>query len=165
MDIQEISDRLEIRDLMDRYGFACDGRDWEMYRRLFTADCVIDYTEFGGHRADLETTVAWLSAGNAKWAGLHHNMTNHHCEIRGDAAKAITYFICYQTAIDGAGGESMLEVGGFYKDRLVRQPDGWRISERIDLGTWIRPPLPARLDPPPKWYGTMNHHAPTLLED
>ena len=66
--------------------------------------------------------------------------------------------------IDETGGESMFYNGGFYKDRLVKQPGGWRISERVDLGTWIPAPLPARLNPPPAWYGTMNHHQPRLPE-
>src|SRR5579864_679254 len=104
MDINEISDRMEIRQLMDRYAIACDTCDWEMYRALFSIDCVIDYTEFGGPRADLETTVAWLSKGLPKWAGLHHNMTTHYCEIKGSTAKAVTYFVAYHASIDSDGG-------------------------------------------------------------
>lgn len=150
---------------MDRYALACDSCDWDMYRSIFSADCVIDYTEFGGGRGDIDSTVAWLSAGLSRYAGLHHNMTTHDCEIDGDTAKAITYFIAFQTTLDGAGGESMMWLGGFYKDRLVRQADGWRICERIDLGAWLGPPIPERLKNPPSWYGTMSHHQPRLLED
>ena len=63
MEVSEVCDRAEIRLLMDRYALACDSGDWKAFRELFTADCVCDYTEFGGSRADLETTVAWLSNG------------------------------------------------------------------------------------------------------
>jgi 3-phenylpropionate/cinnamic acid dioxygenase small subunit len=164
MDITEACDRAEIRTLMDRYALACDGGDWKAFRELFTADSVLDYTEFGGGRMDLEGAVAWLSNGLSKYAGLHHNMTTHYCEISGNTAQAITYFLAYHTWIDETGGESMFYNGGFYKDRLVKQPGGWRISERVDLGTWIPAPLPARLNPPPAWYGTMNHHQPRLPE-
>lgn len=155
---------MEIRGLMDRYAVACDSLDWVAFRQLFTADCVLDYAEFGGHRGDLETTVAWLSKGLARYAGLHHNMTTHHCELNGSTAKAITYFLAYHTTIED-GEETMMELGGFYKDRLVKQADGWRICERADLGMWLRSPIPERLKPPPQWYGTMNHHRARLLED
>lgn len=164
MNIEEACDRTEIRALMDRYALACDSCDWDAFRELFTADCVLDYTEFGGHRGDLESTVSWLSAGLSKYAGLHHNMTTHHCELNGQTAKSITYFIAHHTWVEG-DGEAMMELGGFYKDRLVKQPDGWRISERVDLGMWLRTPLPERLNPPPTWYGTMNHHPTRILED
>lgn len=162
MDIGEVCDRAEIRLLMDRYAVACDTGDWEAFRTLFTADCVLDYTEFGGGKGDLESTVAWLSSGLARYAGLHHNMTTHYCEISGRSARAVTYFLAYQTTLDGHGGEDMMALGGFYKDRLVKQADGWRICERADVSTWIGTPLPPRLSPPPPWYGTMNHHRPAL---
>ncbi len=161
MDVQELADRLAIRELMDRYALACDGHDWRMYRDLFAPDAVIDYSEFGGSRADLDTTIEWLSAGLGRYAGLHHNMTTHHCEITGDTARAITYFIAYQTLVEPSGEEFVMEVGGFYKDRLART-DRWRITERIDVGTWLKKPWPERL-PLPAWYGTMDHHQPTLL--
>lgn len=147
MDIAEVCDRAEIRLLMDRYAFACDSGDWDAFRELFTADCVLDYTEFGSTRGDLESAVSWLSSGLSRYAGLHHNMTSHYCEISGQTAKAVTYFLAYHTSIDTGGGESMMALGGFYKDRLVKQPDGWRIRERVDLGTWLGTPLPKRLDP------------------
>jgi hypothetical protein len=91
-------------------------------------------------------------------------MTTHHCDITGDTARAVTYFIAYHTSIDG-DGEAIMEVGGFYRDRLVRTLLGWRIAERVDLGTWLRTPIIGRLKAPPKWYGTMDHHRPTLLDD
>ncbi|MGD9792302.1 MAG: nuclear transport factor 2 family protein [Acidimicrobiia bacterium] len=162
MDLREISDRLEIRELMDRYAMACDSKNWDAYRTIYAPDAIIDYTEFGGGRGGIDTTLEWLSAGLGPFAGLHHNLTTHYCEIDGDTAKAITYWLAYQTLPDGSGGEFIMECGGYYKDRLVRT-DRWLISERVDVGTWVRAPFPEGFTPP-SWYGTMNHHLPTLLE-
>jgi hypothetical protein len=167
MDIAEVCDRAEIRLLMDRYALAVDNCDWTAFRQLFTADCVCDYTEFDGPLGDLETTVAWLSKGLSRYAGLQHNMTTHYAEISGQTARAVTYFIAYHTTPDDSAredraSEAMMVNGGWYYDRLVKQPDGWRISNRVDVATWIGLPLPPRLDPPPPWYGTMNHHKPVL---
>ncbi len=159
----QLRDRVEIRTLMDRYGIAVDSEDWALFRTLFTPDCVFDYRELSGPKGDLDTIVAWLSAGSARYAGRHANMTTHHCEITGPTAKAVTYFISYRTTVDGEE-ESLMTVGGMFKDRLVNTADGWRISERCDLMSWLPSPLPQRLKRP-SWYATMDHHRPTLLED
>src|SRR5579884_17566 len=46
--IEELSDRLAIHDLMHTYARAVDGRDWELYRQVFTPQARIDYTDSGG---------------------------------------------------------------------------------------------------------------------
>jgi hypothetical protein len=46
-----------------------------------------------------------------------------------------------QKAADG--GTSMFFVGGEYRDKLVRTPQGWRISERIEHSVWTDGNLPA----------------------
>src|SRR5450755_265588 len=53
MELSEIADRVAIQDLMYRYAMAVDGRDWTLYRTVFSADAVIDYVDSGGIRADL----------------------------------------------------------------------------------------------------------------
>jgi hypothetical protein len=52
-------------------------------------------------------------------------------------------------------------LGGFYQDKLRRTPDGWRISERVELGVWMQGPYPDDVAKPP-WYGSATHHAPGL---
>jgi 3-phenylpropionate/cinnamic acid dioxygenase small subunit len=42
MSVQEISDRLEIEQLLVRYCHAIDERDWDAYRAVFTNEAVID---------------------------------------------------------------------------------------------------------------------------
>src|ERR1700751_881744 len=43
MDLQRISDELEIATLLTRYARAVDSRDWDLYRSVFTDDAHIDY--------------------------------------------------------------------------------------------------------------------------
>ena len=38
--LREMSDRMEIQDLLVRYAHAVDTRDWPLFRELFTADAV-----------------------------------------------------------------------------------------------------------------------------
>lgn len=164
-DRTDAADRVAIRHLMDTYAVACDSLDWELLRSVYTPDAVVDYSEFGGARTDVETAIAWLSEGLPRYAGLHHNMTTHYCELDGDRARAVTYWVAYHTTVDDEGGETMMQLGGFYKDRLTRTAEGRRIAERSDMGNWLMTPLPKRLTTPPPWYGTNRHHRPTLLED
>ena len=48
MDIQRISDELEIASVLNRYARAVDGKDWDLWRSLFTDDADIDYSSVGG---------------------------------------------------------------------------------------------------------------------
>ena len=45
LSLQDVSDRLEIQDLMTGYCYAVDDRDFDALDRFFTADAVIDYRE------------------------------------------------------------------------------------------------------------------------
>ena len=47
MSAQEISDRLEIEQLLVRYCYAIDQRDWDAYRSVYTKDAVIDDVSAG----------------------------------------------------------------------------------------------------------------------
>jgi hypothetical protein len=38
LSLEEVSDRLEIEQLLVRYCYAVDDRDWNTYRKIFTPD-------------------------------------------------------------------------------------------------------------------------------
>ena len=45
MDIQEISDRLEIQDLITKYCTSVDSKSWEDYRALFLKNASIEHSK------------------------------------------------------------------------------------------------------------------------
>ena len=53
MSLQEISDRLEIQDLLVAYSHAIDTRNWDALDDVFTPDAFIDYSDFGGGSGDV----------------------------------------------------------------------------------------------------------------
>ena len=53
MDIQEISDRLEIQQVLIDYCHAIDDFDWDALDRVFTPDAIIDYSEMIPFRGNL----------------------------------------------------------------------------------------------------------------
>src|SRR4051812_38628718 len=60
MSLQEISDRLEIQELLVRYSHSVDTRDWDAYENVFTPDAFIDYTCFGGPSGNVKEIRAFL---------------------------------------------------------------------------------------------------------
>ncbi|MER8480339.1 nuclear transport factor 2 family protein [Mesorhizobium sp. M1163] len=60
LSLQEVSDRLEIEQLLARYCYAVDDRDWEAYRKTFTPDAVLDDTVTGGIRSGVGEHVTYM---------------------------------------------------------------------------------------------------------
>src|SRR5947209_7616671 len=101
---QEISDRLEIQELLVRYSHAVDTRDWDAYEGVFTDDAVIDYTEMGGPRGGVKEVRKFLETAMPHFAGFQHMIANTVLEIDGDVARGRT--ICHNPmVIDKGNGE------------------------------------------------------------
>src|SRR3954451_22792964 len=92
MDLQTISDRIEIADLLSRYAHAVDTKDWTLWRTVFTADARIDYRSAGGAEGDRETVAQWLEASLAPFPMTQHFITNIQCMIDGDTARVDAMF-------------------------------------------------------------------------
>ncbi len=61
MDLQQISDRLEIADVITRYTIAIDTGEWDLLDAVFTPDAAIDYTESGGIAGGIAEVKPWLA--------------------------------------------------------------------------------------------------------
>lgn len=143
MDLRELSDRLEITDLLLRYSHAVDFMDWDEFRSCFTTDAHIDYTAFGGPAGDLEETVAFLTEAMPRWTSRQHMISPPLITIDGDSATART--MCHNPMGFLEGEDPRVLVCGlWYVDELRRTPDGWRISrrseERSHVATFAPPP-------------------------
>ena len=138
LSMQEISDRLEIQELLVKYAHAVDTRDWELFETVFTPDATIDYTEMGGSRGNVAETRAFLEMAMPNFAGFQHMISNTVLEIDGDTAKSRT--ICHNPmVIDKGNGEThVFYCGLWYVDKFVRTPDGWRIKERVEESVYMR---------------------------
>lgn len=86
--LQEISDRLEIQDVLARYSHAIDRHDWSGLDAVFTPDAVIDYTEFGGPRAALPEIKTFLQKVLPMHAGHYHLVATSLITVEGDTAEA-----------------------------------------------------------------------------
>jgi len=142
MSMQEISDRLEIQDLMVRYSYAIDNRDWDALDDVFTPDAHIDYSVFGGSVGNLAETKEFLAGAMPMFTTLQHMVSGTTLRFHGDAdapdsADAKTQ--CHNPMTMGDAEKPDLMVCGlWYVDKLVRTDDGWRIKERVEESVYMR---------------------------
>jgi ketosteroid isomerase-like protein len=137
LDLQEISDRIEIQDLLSRYTDAIDRRDWDALDRVFTPDAWIDYTSVGGASGKPAEIKKFLDDSFQWFQSTQHLIGSSVVDIAGDEATART--ICHNPMVFKGGDDPRLLVCGvWYRDRLVRTPEGWRIAERIEESSYMK---------------------------
>ena len=133
LSLQEISDRLEIDDLLTRYATGVDRKDWDLWETCFTSDAFIDYSAFGGTSGGVKEVRAWLEKTMAMFPTSQHMVINRELVIDGDAATCRAGFYNPMTLPEGEGGGTLLWFdGGYYCDDLVRTDEGWRIKKRVE---------------------------------
>lgn len=144
LSLQEISDRLEIQDLFARYSFAIDERDWDALDAIFTPDARIDYSETGGAIGSFAEIKAWLPKALERFPMFQHMVATTKLDIDGDAARSRTILFNPMTYRAENGEDQVFFIGLWYRDKLVRTPAGWRISERYEEMAYSHnvPPMP-----------------------
>jgi hypothetical protein len=145
---QEISDRLEIHELMVRYARAIDTQDYALLDTCFTPDAHVDYTQSGGTKGAYPEVREWLEKALAPFATMMHLIGNTTLELAGDKANSRTYVINPMGFANPDGTLHMFTVGAHYVDKLVRTADGWRIAERIEEAVFMEGTLPEALQIP-----------------
>jgi 3-phenylpropionate/cinnamic acid dioxygenase small subunit len=128
---QEISDRIEIEQLLIRYCYAIDQRDWDAYRAVYTDDAVIDDVSAGPGNS-VDDMVEFLSGALERVVLIQHAISTSLIEIDGDAARARTVCHCPVVLDRGNGETQMFFQGLWHVDELVRTPDGWKIAKRAE---------------------------------
>lgn len=130
-------DRQAIIEVLNRYSYALDARDWPMLEDVFHPDASGDYGSFQleGRALLVQTISKYLDPCGPS----QHLLGNYRVATEGDEAESS----CYVRVVHvGAGDRAILqpyESIGTYHDRLRRTPDGWRIIHRrfdvrIELG-------------------------------
>jgi len=148
LSLQQLSDRIEIDDLLIRYTRAIDEKDWLLLDACFTPDAHLDYTSAGGVAGDYPEVRAWLEKALAPFPMTVHYVTNSLVELDGDSATGRTAVFNPMGFPGEDGGRRIFYVGAYYNDRLVRTDDGWRIRERIEKTAFMQGDLPPGLKIP-----------------
>jgi hypothetical protein len=137
-DLQYLSDRLEIDDLVTNYTRAVDAGDWDRLDEVFTADATIDYTATGGIAGTYPEIKAWLPTVLKLFPRRQHIVMQREVTIDGDTATVVAYFLNPMVLAPPGGAQQLWEFGGLYHHSLVRTPDGWRSRELREELIWKR---------------------------
>jgi hypothetical protein len=138
-DLQYLLDRAAIHDLLTRYFQGLDRGDPVQVRSCFTDDARAHY--------DRRTPTTGLDALVASLQNFNRlqdetmKVTTHfmgnlvYRRLEGDAAETETNAIAL--LVEPRDGRDMVAVRSLrYLDRMRREADGWRISERIHTLDW-----------------------------
>jgi len=130
LSLAEISDRLEIQQLLVDYASAIDQRRFDDLDRVFTPDAYIDYRVSGGVDGHYPEVKAWLGEVLPNFPAYSHMLGNFDIRVDGDTATART--ICFNPLVFDETTKQVLFVGIWYCDELLRTPDGWRLTRRVE---------------------------------
>ena len=138
LELSELSDRIEIADLLTRYTWALDRGDWDRLDQVFVPDARIDYTATGGIAGTFPEVKVWLARMLPLFSRRQHLIGQTEVVVDGDTAAVVAYFVNPMVIAPKNGPEQLWEFGGFYHHRLVRTEAGWRSRELVEELVWKR---------------------------
>lgn len=147
---RELSDRIQIQDLLVRYTRAIDTKDWNLLDTCFLPDAEVDYTATGGVAGRYPEVRAWLAKALAPFPITVHYITNSQVELDGDRARVRTLVHNPMFFANPDGSLHDFTVGATYVDELVWTDDGWRIAKRSEDAGYMQGQLPKALQIPQK---------------
>ncbi len=130
LSLAEISDRLEIQQLLVDYSTAIDTRRFDDLDQVFTPDAYIDYRPMGGIDGSYPDVKTWLAKVLPNFPAYAHLVGNFDVRITGDAAVSRT--LCLNPMVLGGDSGQILFCGLWYDDEFVRTAEGWRMSRRVE---------------------------------
>ena len=137
LSLQEISDRMEIQDLLYRYADVIDRKSFEELREVFSEDAHIDYSAFGGSVGDPDETIAFLEKAMKLFPNTQHLNANVQIQVDGDRGTGrVMCFNPQEMGLPG-GGSQVFMLGLWYVDEYLRTERGWRIHRRHEEKSWV----------------------------
>ncbi|WP_258342372.1 nuclear transport factor 2 family protein [Saccharopolyspora gregorii] len=142
-DVRYLLDRLEIQDVIARYGLGQDLHQphdenldvLEHWADVFTEDAVLDYSEAGMPAAMSREELADIMRGPQRDGGMAniYNVWQHvegHATVTIDGDRATAVSPHLHTHETKAGEPANVIAAGMFYDALERRPEGWRIVRR-----------------------------------
>jgi SnoaL-like domain len=128
---RELADRLEITDLISRYGQIADEKRFDDSRSCCTEDVVAEY--HFGRAQGVDVLAQYGRQALGAFERTHHLISNVLVDLAGDTATASANLLAVHIQrADDPGNH--FDLGGRYRFDAVRTPRGWRISRvRLDV--------------------------------
>lgn len=139
--LQELEDRIAIRELIDQYTYCADSRDAEGQMAIFTEDT--NFEVYMDERLPEPTQVV-KSRENLRpvFDDLNQYLSTMHLnaqstvKLKGEKATGMTYCRAYHLKVED-GAQKLMIAGIRYHDTMVKQEGTWLFSERKLKVCWI----------------------------
>ena len=131
LSLEEISDRLEIPQLLTTDSSAIDAGRFDDLDELFTDDAVIDLSATGGRYGPYREVISWLGETLSRMSAYMHVVSNIDVRLHGDAATART--ACLNPLALDAESKAIYLICFWYDDEFARTSDGWRFRSRSQI--------------------------------
>ncbi|MDO3636917.1 nuclear transport factor 2 family protein [Mycolicibacterium arseniciresistens] len=132
----EISDRLEIQQLLITYSEAIDRRRFDELDEVFVPDAYIDYRATGGIDGRYPEVKTWLADVLPKFfSGYAHMLGLPAIKLGGDLGedRATARTFCFNPMVFAGERPTTMLIGLWYEDEFVRADPGWRMSRRVEV--------------------------------
>lgn len=138
---QATTDRLAIRELVDRYAYCADTRDARGQMALFTPDT--HFVVYMDAKSDIPTQTIdnrddlfpVFDNLNTYKATMHFNGQST-VQLQGDSATGISYCMAHHLTVE-QDRQKLMIAAIRYHDRFVKQNGQWLFAERKLLVDWI----------------------------
>lgn len=136
--IQEVSDRLEINELIQRYGKALDEKKYELLDSVFTTDAELVYL-LGEELIKLPKSASdnLFKKFLTRCYWTSHLISIPVLDIRSEIAQSTSHVTASHIQITEDGSRNIWIVSGAYEYYLVRTSEGWRIKKRVANAPYV----------------------------
>lgn len=136
-------DRVEIGEVLQRYGLALDEKDFDLLDEVFTPDARLRYAMPSPPGGEPPPAA---EGGLAQWKAIfrgflapfywtQHLVSPPVVELEGDRARSTCRLLASHVQVRRAdGGRQLWTVYGVYRDEWLRTAGGWRIARRSFQG-------------------------------
>lgn len=140
MNVQEIADRIALKDLVDTFSNLADTKEIDKQVQLFTEDAEV--TSYQGdkqtsHLKGRKELGERFKAFLDQFTTVYHINGQQTVKIDGDKATGIAYAQVVLVS-EKNGKRTMLTQGVRYSDEYERQDGKWLISKRISHFEWSK---------------------------
>ena len=138
MGLQELTDRIELTELVARQGLWLDERTFADAGAIFTDD--VSVVTQGGQAAGLADVVRQADRVHTRYDRTQHVTSNVLVDLAGDRATVTANLVA--SFVNDPAPEPALVVGERYRFDAVRTPEGWRFSRVQITPLWRSGDLP-----------------------
>lgn len=133
-EVRRLSDRTDLHDMVFTYASACDQRDVEAWRTIFTPDARAKYGK-DEWLEGADAIISWLSEATAPTVWGHHLISPYTVRVAGDEADVMSYLLSHQ--IFGQELDAVTMMTSRYQLHCRRGPVGWQVAELVLTVGWF----------------------------